>query len=228
MISGGAALNPVVGFFYNKMGISLLQGYGQTEASPLISCNRKESNDPITVGKPVKNVKVRISEIGEILVSGENLMLGYWKSKQLTNKTIRNGWLHTGDLEKIDDKGRILITGRKKELIVTSGGENISSQKIENMFLSFEEISHVIVHGDGKPFLIALIRLNDEHKNANIKKIVQNINADLNTIEKIRKFILMKIEPTYENGMMTQTMKLKKEKIFLKYKNEIKKLYRTL
>ena len=228
LISGGAALNPVVGFFFNKMGISLLQGYGQTEASPLISCNRKESNDPITVGKPVKNVKVRISEIGEILVSGENLMLGYWKSKQLTNKTIRNGWLHTGDLGKIDDKGRILITGRKKELIVTSGGENISSQKIENMFLSFEEISHVIVHGDGKPFLIALIRLNDEHKNANIKKIVQNINADLNTIEKIRKFILMKIEPTYENGMMTQTMKLKKEKIFLKYKNEIKKLYRTL
>ena len=82
------------------------------------------------------------------------------------------------------------------------------------MFLSFEEISHVIVYGDGKPFLIALIRLNDEHKNANIKKIVQNINADLNTIEKIRKFILMKIEPTYENGMMTQTMKLKKEKNF--------------
>ena len=155
-------------------------------------------------------------------------MLGYWNSKQLTNKTIRDGWLHTGDLGRIDDKGRILITGRKKELIVTSGGENISSQKIENMFLSYEEISHVIVYGDGKPFLTALIRLNDEHKNANIKKIVQNINADLNTIEKIRKFILMKIEPTYENGMMTQTMKLKKEKIFLKYKNEIKKLYRTL
>ena len=104
MISGGAALNPVVGFFFNKMGISLLQGYGQTEASPLISCNRKESNDPITVGKPVKNVKVRISEIGEILVSGENLMLGYWKSKQLTNKTIRNGWLHTGDLGKLMTK----------------------------------------------------------------------------------------------------------------------------
>ncbi|MEL0246622.1 MAG: AMP-dependent synthetase/ligase [Alphaproteobacteria bacterium] len=228
LISGGAALNPTVGFFFKKLGISLLQGYGQTEASPLISCNRKNNNNPNTVGRAVKNVKVKISNYGEILVSGDNLMLGYWKQKKLTNKTIKNGWLHTGDLGKIDDEGRIIITGRKKELIVTSGGENISSQRIENMFLNFEEISHAIIFGDGKPFLIALIRVSDEHKNVNLKRLIENLNKNLNTIEKIRKFILMDIEPTYENGLMTQTMKIKKEKVFLRYKNQIDSLYRTL
>ena len=228
LISGGAALNPCVGIFYNKLGISLLQGYGQTEASPLISCNRKEDNNPYTVGRPVKNVKVKISNSGEILVSGENLMVGYWKLKKLSNKTIIDGWLHTGDLGKIDHKGRIIITGRKKELIVTSGGENISSQKIENMLLSFDEVSCAIVYGDGKPFLIALIKLNDDYKNSNIKKIIQDLNSRLNTTEKIRKFIVLDVEPTYENGMMTQTMKVKKEKVFLLYKKQIEELYSNL
>ena len=190
----------------------MLQGYGQTEASPLISCNRKENNDPRTVGKPVKNVEVKISNSGEILVSGDNLMVGYWKLKKLTNQTIKNGWLHTGDLGKIDDKGRIIITGRKKELIVTSGGENISSQKIENMLLNIDEISHALVYGDGRPFLIALIKIDDEYKNVNVKKLIQNLNLKLNTIEKIRKFIILDRELTYQNGMMTQTMKIKKKK----------------
>ena len=211
LISGGAALNPDVGIFFNKLGISLLQGYGQTEASPLISCNRKKNNDPYTVGQPVKDVKVKISNNGEILVSGDNLMQGYWKSKKLTNETLKCGWLHTGDLGKIDEQGRIIITGRKKELIVTSGGENISSQKIENMLLSFDEISQAIVYGDGKPFIIALIKLNDDYKKTDVKKLIQTLNFNLNSIEKIRKFIVMDLEPTYENGLMTQTMKLKKK-----------------
>ena len=228
LISGGAALNPDVGIFFNKLGISLLQGYGQTEASPLISCNRKKNNDPYTVGQPVKDVKVKISNNGEILVSGDNLMQGYWKSKKLTNETLKCGWLHTGDLGKIDEQGRIIITGRKKELIVTSGGENISSQKIENMLLSFDEISQAIVYGDGKPFLIALIKLNDDYKKTDVKKLIQTLNYNLNSIEKIRKFIVMDLEPTYENGLMTQTMKLKKKKIFLRYKKEIGRLYGNL
>ena len=228
LISGGAALNPDVGIFFNKLGISLLQGYGQTEASPLISCNRKKNNDPYTVGQPVKDVKVKISNNGEILVSGDNLMQGYWKSKKLTNETLKYGWLHTGDLGKIDEQGRIIITGRKKELIVTSGGENISSQKIENMLLSFDEISQAIVYGDGKPFLIALIKLNDDYKKTDVKKLIQALNYNLNSIEKIRKFIVMDLEPTYENGLMTQTMKLKKKKIFLRYKKEIGRLYGNL
>ncbi len=176
----------------------------------------------------MRGVKVKISDSGEILVSGDNLMKGYWKLKELTSKTIKNGWLQTGDLGRIDSQGRIIITGRKKDLIVTSGGENISSQKIESMLLNYNEISQAVIYGDGKPFLIALIKLNDEYKKTNLKKLIQNLNDNLNSVEKIRKFIVMKFEPTYENGLMTQTMKLKKEKIFSEYKSEIKKLYNTL
>ena len=155
-------------------------------------------------------------------------MFGYWNLKKLTNQTIRNGWLHTGDLGKIDHEGRIIITGRRKELIVTSGGENISSQRIESMLLSFDEISHAIVYGDGRPFLIAFIKINDDYKNPNLKKLIQNLNTKLNSVEKIRKFILLDVEPSYENGMMTQTMKIKKEKVFSIYRNQIEELYNNL
>lgn len=228
LISGGAALNPSVGFFFNFIGVFLLQGYGQTEASPLISCNRKNNNDPKTVGAPVKDVQVKISNYGEILVSGKNLMEGYWKKKTLTNQTIKNGWLHTGDLGEIDNKGRVIITGRKKDLIVTSGGENISVQKIENMLYDIEEISQAIVYGDNKPFLIALIKINDQYNNCDIKSIVSNLNLKLNSIEKIRKFLLINNELSYENGFMTQTLKIKKNKVFKFYKKEINKLYQSL
>ncbi len=228
LISGGAALNPSVGFFFNSLAIYLLQGYGQTEASPLISCNRKNSNDPKTVGLPVKDVKVRISSDGEILVSGKNLMDGYWKQKSLTKKTINNGWLHTGDLGEIDEKGRIIITGRKKDLIVTSGGENISVQKIENMLLDIDEISQAVIYGDNKPFLIAMIKINDEYKNCDLKGIISNLNLKLNSVEKIRKFVLINKEMSYENGFMTQTLKIKKDKVFKFYEKEIKKLYYNL
>ena len=155
-------------------------------------------------------------------------MDGYWKQKSLTNKTIKNDWLHTGDLGEIDEKGRIIITGRKKDLIVTSGGENISVQKIENMLLDIDEISQAIIYGDNKPFLIAMIKINDEFKNCNPKEIVSNLNLKLNSIEKIRKIILINKELSYENGFMTQTLKIKKDKVFKFYEKEIEKLYHNL
>ena len=170
LISGGAALNPEIGNFFNKLNLTLLQGYGQTEASPLISCNRKFSNDPKTVGPPVRNVKVKISDEGEILVKGMNLMQGYWKKSVMTKKTIINGWLHTGDLGEIDKQGRIIITGRKKDLIITSGGDNISGQRIENILMSFSEISQVVVYGDNKPYLIALIKISEGNNEKDLKK----------------------------------------------------------
>ena len=228
LISGGAALNPEIGNFFNKLNLTLLQGYGQTEASPLISCNRKFSNDPRTVGPPVRNVKVKISDEGEILVKGMNLMQGYWKKSVMTKKTIINGWLHTGDLGEIDKQGRIIITGRKKELIITSGGDNISGQRIENILMSYSEISQVVVYGDNKPYLIALIKISEGNNEKDLKKILQSVNKNLNSIERIRKFIILDQELTYENGLMTQTMKIKRKKVLEFYHDQINKLYKSL
>ena len=225
LISGGAALNPVTGHFFNGIGLKLLQGYGQTEASPLISCNFINFNDPKTVGFPVKNTNVKISTDGEILVKGRNVMKGYWKNNNLSRKTVIDGWLHTGDLGFFDKLGRIIINGRKKDLIVTSGGDNISVQKIEGILNQFLEIEQVAIFGDNRPYLIALIVLNKDIKKINLKKILEITNGKLNSIEKVRKFIEIKEPFTYENGMQTQTSKLKKKEIFSFYKKEINQLY---
>ena len=228
LISGGAALNPEIGIFFNKLNLNLLQGYGQTEASPLISCNRKYSNDPKTVGPPVRNVKVKISKEGEILVKGSNLMQGYWKNPVMTKKTIINGWLYTGDLGEIDKKGRIIITGRKKDLIITSGGDNISGQRIENILMSFSEVSQVVVYGDNRPYLIALVKISKENNEKDLKKVLEIVNKNLNSVERIRKFIVLDQELTYENGLMTQTMKIKRKKVLNFYHEKINKLYKSL
>ena len=176
LISGGAALNPITGNFFNAIGLKLLQGYGQTEASPLISCNFVNFNDPQTVGFPVKNTNVKISTDGEIIVKGRNVMKGYWKNKNLSRKTIVNGWLHTGDLGFFDELGRIIINGRKKDLIVTSGGDNVSVQKIEGMLNQFLEIEQVAIYGDNRPYLIALIVVDQNIKKVNIKKLIKLTN----------------------------------------------------
>ena len=225
LISGGAALNPTVGFFFNKAGLKLLQGYGQTEAAPLISCNFKNSNDPRTVGFPVKNVEIKISNDNEILVKGDNVMLGYWNNKKLTNQTIRNKWLYTGDLGFLDKDGRLVINGRKKDLIVTSGGDNISVQKIETILTAQVEISQAVIYGDNKPFLIALIVLDKDCYPNDLKSVMKKINNKLNSIEKIRKFIIIDKPFTYENGLLTQTQKIKRKKVYLQFSNQIKNLY---
>jgi len=225
LISGGAALNPITGNFFNTIGLKLLQGYGQTEASPLISCNFINFNAPQTVGFPVKNTNVKISTDGEIVVKGRNVMKGYWKNKTLSRKTIVNGWLHTGDLGFFDELGRIIINGRKKDLIVTSGGDNVSVQKIEGMLNQLLEIEQVAIYGDNRPYLIALIVVDQNIKKVNIKKLIKLTNEKLNSIEKVRKFIEIKEPFTYENGMQTQTSKLKKKEIFNFYKKKIDELY---
>ena len=225
LISGGAALNPITGNFFNTIGLKLLQGYGQTEASPLISCNFINFNAPQTVGFPVKNTNVKISTDGEIVVKGRNVMKGYWKNKTLSRKTIVNGWLHTGDLGFFDELGRIIINGRKKDLIVTSGGDNVSVQKIEGMLNQLLEIEQVAIYGDNRPYLIALIVVDQNIKKVNIKKLIKLTNEKLNSIEKVRKFIEIKEPFTYENGMQTQTSKLKKREIFNFYKKKIDELY---
>ena len=152
-------------------------------------------------------------------------MIGYWKNKKLTTKTIRNGWLHTGDLGFFDKTGRLIINGRKKELIVTSGGDNISVQRIENILTEQVEINQAVIFGDNKPFLIALIHIEEKLSKSKIESMISKINKRLNSIERIRKYILLKKPLTYQDGFLTQTQKIKKKKVFSHFKNDIEKLY---
>jgi len=226
-ISGGGALDKEVGSFLNAIGLPTLQGYGLTETSPVVSCNTIEDIRVETVGSPFKKNLVKIADDGEILVKGENVMLGYWKNEEETNKVLKEGWLYTGDVGEFD--GEFLkITDRKKDIIITLGGDNISPIKIENDLNKSNYIEQSLVYGDSKPYLVSLLVLTHEHKNTTEEKIqeeIEKINKNLMKIEKIKKFFIIKDQFTIENNMMTPTLKLKRYKIIKNYKTELEKLF---
>jgi len=225
-VSGGGALDKNVGEFLNAIGLPTLQGYGLTEASPVVSCNLPGLVKVETVGPPFKTNQVKIADDGEILVKGENVMLGYWKKEKETNEIIKNGWLHTGDIGEIDSNGYLKITDRKKDIIVNHGGDNISPSKIENFICNNEKIKQCLVYGDKKNYLVALIVVDKKDKNnSTIGSIIENLNKNLSIIEKIKKFKLIDDEFTIDNGLMTPTLKLKRKKIVEKYKQDLEKLY---
>jgi len=226
-VSGGGALDKEVGIFLNAIGLPTLQGYGLTETSPVVSCNPINDIRVETVGPPFKGNEVKIASDGEILVKGENVMLGYWNNEEETNKVLKDGWLHTGDIG-IFENGYLKITDRKKDILITPGGDNISPVKIENELLNSKLIDQSIVYGDNKPYLVALLVLSDENTNVTndqIEKEIENINKNLSRIENIKKFFITNEKFSIENGMLTPTLKLKRYKIVQKYKNEFEKLY---
>ena len=226
-VSGGGALDKEVGYFLNAIGLPTLQGYGLTEASPVVSCNPIDDIRVDTVGPPFKGNEVKIAEDGEILVKGENVMLGYWNNTLETNKVLKDGWLHTGDIG-VFEKNYLKITDRKKDIIITPGGDNISPLKIENEIINSNLFDQAIVFGDNKPYLIALLVLSDDKKDLDkveIKDEIEKINNNLSKIEKIKKYFLINEKFSIENGMLTPTLKLKRFKIIQKYKNSIEKLY---
>ncbi|MDC0456749.1 long-chain fatty acid--CoA ligase, partial [Alphaproteobacteria bacterium] len=233
-ISGGAALNYKVGLFFQSLGINILQGYGQTECSPLISCNPMHSIKIDTVGPVIKGLEVKISADNEILVKGASVMKGYWKDQQSTNKTIINGWLHTGDLGILDKHNYIKITGRVNEMIVSSGGENIAPVPIENLLLTYEEIEQILIFGHNKPFLTAIIVPNEtlingtqnvfEH-NSLFQEIINEVNKQLSQSKKIRKFLLTDQSFNIENSQLTPTLKMKRRVIAAEYKHQLENLY---
>ena len=226
-ISGGGALDKEIGSFLNAIGLPTLQGYGLTETSPVVSCNSIEDIRVETVGLPFEGNLVKIADDGEILVKGENVMLGYWKNEEETNKVLKNGWLYTGDIGEFDGKF-LKITDRKKDIIITTGGDNISPIKIENNLNKSKFIEQSLVYGDSKPYLVSLIVLSFEYKNISNKIIqqeIENINLNLTKIEKVKKFIIIKDQFSIENNMMTPTLKLKRYKIIKKYKIELEKLF---
>ena len=226
-VSGGGALDQEVGSFLNAIGLPTLQGYGLTETSPVVSCNPIDDIRVETVGPPFKGNLVKIADDGEILVKGENVMMGYWKKEKETNEVLKDGWLFTGDVGEFD--GEFLkITDRKKDIIITPGGDNISPIKIENDLNKSNYIEQSLVYGDNKQYLICLIVLSEEYKNISeeeIQKEIEKINKNLSKIEKIKKFLIIKDQFTIENGLMTPTLKLKRYKIINNYKIEIEKLY---
>ena len=226
-ISGGGALDKEVGVFLNSIGLPTLQGYGLTETSPVVSCNPIKDIRIDTVGPAFSGNEVKIADDGEILVKGENVMLGYWNKKEETEKVLKDGWLYTGDIGHFEN-GYLKITDRKKDILITPGGDNISPVKIENDLLKIEFVEQALVYGDNKPYLIAILVLNNNESNVsdeNISKEIETINKNLSKIEKIKKFFVIKDQFTIENGLMTPTLKLKRYKIIEKYKSEIEKLY---
>jgi long-chain acyl-CoA synthetase len=224
-ISGGGALDKKIGEFLNAIGLPTLQGYGLTEASPVVSCNTPDLIKVETVGPPFSMNKVKIATDGEILVKGENVMLGYWNKKTETNEILKDGWLYTGDIGEIDKSGYLKITDRKKDIIVNLGGDNISPSKVENILCLNENIKQTFVYGDKKNYLIALIVPEKQIEKHEIQKIIEKINKNLTLIEKIKKFILISEEFTIENRMLTPTLKLKRKEIIKNYKQEIENLY---
>ncbi|PKB13976.1 long-chain acyl-CoA synthetase [Novosphingobium kunmingense] len=250
MVSGGAPLNPDIGVFFDAMGLTMLQGYGQTEAGPVISCNRPKVGLKMdTVGPPMHGVEVRIAEDGEILVRGELVMHGYWQNDAETAKALKDGWLHTGDIGHLDAKGRIVITDRKKDMIVNDKGDNVSPQKIEGMLTLQPEIAQAMVIGDKRPYLVGLVvpdgewalewaRANGEKFDMRalqelpafrtaVRGAIDRVNQDLSVIEKVRQFTFADVAFSIENEEMTPSLKIRRHKLKERYGERMDALYRS-
>jgi long-chain acyl-CoA synthetase len=247
MVSGGAPLNYDIGVFFKALEVPLLQGYGQTESAPIVSCNLPSRNKIHTVGPPFVDVDVRIAADGEILVRGELVMQGYWNMPDETAAAVTDGWLHTGDIGTIDEDGFLAITDRKKDIIVNSGGDNIAPQRIEGFLTLQPEIGQAMVHGDKRPHLVALIvpdadfaaewaRANGAEASlpalcgndafrAAVGEAIERINADLSVIERVRRFILTPETFTTENEMLTPSMKIRRHVIRERYGDRLEALY---
>ncbi|TCD06619.1 long-chain fatty acid--CoA ligase [Erythrobacteraceae bacterium CFH 75059] len=250
MVSGGAPLNPEVGVFFEAMGITLLQGYGQTESGPIISCNRPRAGIAMaSVGPPLRGVEVRIAEDGEILCRGELVMQGYWQNPAESARALKDGWLHTGDIGHLDEKGRIVITDRKKDMIVNDKGDNVAPQKLEGMLTLQPEIGQALVAGDRRPYVVGLLvpdaewmaewagargkaadlaaLKEDPAFRSALRAAVDRVNAEVSVIEKVRSFAIADEPFSIENEEMTPSMKIRRHKIRERYGDRLDALYRS-
>ena len=222
-ISGGARLEPEVGRFFLGLGIRLLQGYGQTEAGPVISATSPVATRIETVGRPLAGVELRIASDGEILVRGDLVMLGYWGRPDETAAVIRDGWLHTGDIGVLDADGCLRITDRKKDMIVLSGGENISPARIEGLLIAEPEIAQAIVLGEGRAGLTALVVPAEGCDEMAVATAVSNVNKRLSVTERIRRHAI--VPPfTMDNGMLTATQKIRRHVVSHEHAGLLEKL----
>ena len=247
LVSGGAPLNYDVGMFFLALGLPVLQGYGQTESAPVISANRLSHNRIETVGPPLDGVEVRIAEDGEILVRGDLVMDGYWGDETATAEALRDGWLHTGDIGEIDDDGCLRITDRKKDIIVNSGGDNLSPQRVEGVLTLEPEIAQAMVYGDRRPHLVALIvpdpafveafaRAHDRAPDSaalaedpafrkEISKAVDRANRTLSPIERVKRFAIAAEPFSIDRGELTPTLKVRRHVVIKNYGDQLEALY---
>jgi long-chain acyl-CoA synthetase len=242
MVSGGAPLNPEIGRFFLALGVRLLQGYGQTEASPVVSVNPPTRVKIDTVGPPLEGVEVRVAEDGEVLVRGALVMKGYWNDPEATARVLADGWLHTGDVGEIDADGYLKITDRKRDFIKNSGGDMVSPARVEGYLTLQPEIAQAMVYGDRRPYLVAVVvpgadllerfaagrrglLAADTELNKLIGAAVSRVNADLTPIERVRRFILATEPFSVANGQMTPTLKIKRHAIRHAYGQALQALY---
>jgi long-chain acyl-CoA synthetase len=248
-VAGGAALQYEVGLFFEALGLPLLQGYGQTEAAPVIVVNRLGKVKLHTVGPALKGVDLKIAADGEILVRGELLMQGYWGNADATRQTVsRDRWLQTGDIGVLDDDGYLEITDRRKYIIVNAGGDNISPARVEGITLLQEEIGQIMVYGDKKPNLVAVILpdpewfaawkkeegvsgkiadlQNDNKLHKALSRATSQANQGLSNTEKVRKFIVGDEEFTTDNELMTPSMKVRRHLVREVYRDRLEALYK--
>jgi long-chain acyl-CoA synthetase len=247
MVSGGAALNPDIGIFFTALGLRILQGYGQTESAPVVSANRPDKVKMHTVGPPLNGVDVKIAEDGEILVRGELVMQGYWHNEEATSAVLKDGWLHTGDIGRLDEDGYIQITDRKKDIIVLSGGDNVSPARLEGLLTLQAELSQALVYGDKRPHLVALLVPDQEFLDtwaaaagkpadltalgsdpdlhAALSATVNRVNRDLSPYERVRRFVVATEPFTVDNKMMTPSLKIRRHIICAAYDEKLEALY---
>ena len=249
LVAGGAPLTPEIGTFFDAVGITVLQGYGQTESGPVISCNRPKVGLKMdTVGPPLVETEVRIADDGEILVRGELVMKGYWRNDAETARVLKDGWLHTGDIGLIDAKGRIKITDRKKDIIVNDKGDNVAPQKVEGMLTLQPEIAQAMIFGDRRPYMVAVLvpdpewtqeycakggdpcdfkRLseNSDYRTA-LGQAVERVNADLSITERIRRFVLADEPFGIENEQLTPSLKIRRHVLKDVYGARLEALYK--
>jgi long-chain acyl-CoA synthetase len=246
-VSGAAPINPEILRFFDAAGVLVLEGWGMTETSTAATISTPEDFKIGTIGKPFPGCEVKIAEDGEILVKGPNVFQGYYKNEEATRETIVDGWLHTGDIGEMDSEGFITITGRKKDIIITAGGKNITPANLENEIKQHPLVSQCVVVGDRRPYLVALVTLDPEEvvayakehdlpedleqlsANGEIRKAVEDHVAEINEkfarVEQVKKIAILPRDLSQEHGELTPTLKVKRAVVAAKHEPEIEQLY---
>jgi long-chain acyl-CoA synthetase len=249
-VSGGAALGERLGHFFRGVGITVLEGYGLTETSPVITANRPDHNKIGTVGPPIPSVTVRIADDGEILAAGPNVFTGYWHNEAATKEMVDpDGWLHTGDLGELDEDGYLRVTGRKKDIIVTAGGKNVAPAVLEDRLRAHPLVSQCMVVGDGRPYVACLVTLDEEaigpwqarHPSlagasmaelaeapeliAEIQSAVDEANKAVSRAESIRRFRVLPVDFTERSGYLTPSLKVRRGVVAKDFAADIDALY---